>query len=193
VTRVRLRDYPSDDELARLYATPHQHTKWEDHKLRVAVTAEVGCWLGPYRSIADLSCGDAAIARRVAYAGSPQLPAASLHLGDYATGYHHAGPIEKTINEIPDVDLFICSETIEHLADPDLILRMIRTKASTLLLSTPIGETPGVGNLEHVWGWDVDDVGGMLDEAGWHQVILNRLEFKLRGYVYNYQIWGCTR
>jgi 2-polyprenyl-3-methyl-5-hydroxy-6-metoxy-1,4-benzoquinol methylase len=197
VTVKQLRDYPDDAELARLYAQPHDHHRWVDHELRVAVTVDVGLQLpaqagrGPYTSVADLSCGNGTIPARIA---AEQHGHAEVYLGDYAVRYHYHGPLEKTLNEISDVDLYVCSETIEHLRDPNAVLRRIRAKAQVLLLSTPIGETapalgPG-GNPEHVWGWGVDDVGVMLRNAGWDPVIVNQLQ--LIKSVYDFQIWACT-
>lgn len=193
MTLVRLRDYPTDAELARLYARPHDHTRYPpDHELRVAVTIQIGRWIGPHASIADLSCGNGAIPNGIA-AGQigRSLAQPDMYLGDFASGYPYHGPLEQTLEEIPDVDLYVCSETIEHVRDPTEVLNAIHRKSRKLLLSTPIGETVPTDNPEHVWGWDVDDVGEMLHHTGWTVDVCNRLE--LRRYVYDFQIWGCTR
>lgn len=134
--------------------------------------------------MADLSCGDATIAK------SLNMEDDVIYLGDYGLGYEFQGPLEKTINEIPDVDLYICSETIEHLDDPDLALRMIRDKTKYLVLSTPNGEDHD-GNPEHYWGWNQDDVYDMLTSAGFEPVIYQELNFFEPHNIYNYQIWGC--
>lgn len=196
MTRIQLRDYPTDEELSRLYARPHDHTRYPpDHELRVAVTIQIGRWIGPHTSIADLSCGNGTILNGIA-AGQigRSLAQPNMYLGDFASGYPYHGPLEQTIHEIPDVDLFVCSETIEHVRDPDAVLKMIRMKSQKLLLSTPIGETtpalsPG-GNPEHVWGWGIEDVEKMLRTAGWTWKVLNRLE--MVDYVYDFQIWACS-
>jgi hypothetical protein len=173
------------EQLAQVYRAPHDHTRWADHLLRVDVTIQVARWLAALngcRSVADLSCGDAAIARA--------LDMDTVILGDFAPGYEHQGPIEDTLDRIGPVDLFVCSETVEHLDDPDAVLKQIHTKARCLVLSTPVGET-GDGNPEHYWGWDTDDVAAMLVGAGWRTVSLT--EIKLRpNWVYDYQIWACT-
>lgn len=190
MTVVKLRDYPTDEELARLYAVPHDHRRYPaDHDIRVRQTIEVGRWLAkhhrPVKSIADLSCGNAAIANGIAQADT------TLYLGDYAPGYEFTGPIEQTLDQLPQVDMLICSETIEHLRAPQDVLEQIWGKARSLVLSTPIGETDGTGNPEHVWGWEVGDIREMLGHVGWTVKILTRLE--LPDYVYDFQIWGCLR
>lgn len=183
--RTRLRPAYSPEQLAHVYTTPHDHTRWPDHLLRVDVTIQVARWLAALngcRSVADLSCGNAAIAR--------SLGMDTVILGDFAAGYEHRGPIEDTIGQIPAVDLFVCSETVEHLDDPDAVLRKIRAKARHLVLSTPIDEADD-GNPEHYWGWGTADVGDMLQAAGWQAVSLT--EVKLRPtWTYDYQIWACA-
>jgi hypothetical protein len=182
--RVRLRPAYSREQLAQLYAKPHDHTQWIDHHLRVGVTVEFARWFVAcgVQTVADLSCGDATIAR------SLDIAEENLLLGDFAPGYKWTGPIEDTIHRIRDVDLFICSETLEHLDDPDKVLKELRAKTRYLVLSTPEGET-STGNPEHYWGWDSAEVGRMLQAAGFTPEIHTVLE--LREYGYDFQIWGC--
>lgn len=184
--RVRLRPMPTADELARLYAVPHDHTRWVDHLFRVDITtAMANLLLPPDGTLADLSCGNAAIARRLQDARR-----AKITLGDFAPGYEHTGPIEQTIDLIDPVDLFISSETIEHLDDPDTVLAKIRRKTDRLILSTPDGETNDQ-NPEHVWGWDAEAVEQMLRDAGFHPDIHTTVDTRPWGGVYSFQIWAC--
>lgn len=184
--RRRLRATPTPAELAELYRTPHEHTRWADHIIRVDVTSAVAVHLvGPGARVADLSCGDATIARRLAAAKH-----AELVLGDYAPGYPHTGPIETTIDTIDPVDLFLCCETLEHLDDPDLVLKAIRAKTEQLVISTPDGERDD-SNPEHVWSWGADDVERMLTGAGFAPTIYLSLDLRPAGYLYCYQIWVC--
>src|SRR5213076_938668 len=139
--RMRLRPAYSEAELAELYPVPHDHTRWPDHLLRVAETIKLARELVPEPLVvADLSCGDAAIARA--------LDAEITILGDLAPGYEITGPIERTILPVPSADLFICSETVEHLDDPDTVLKHIRKRCRALVLSTPLAEFTPV-NPEH--------------------------------------------
>ena len=186
--RTRLRPMPDAAELARMYATPHDHTQWLDHQMRVDVTADLATyWLRPGGMVADLSCGDATIVRRLV-ARRQVTPI----LGDLAPGYELCGPIEETIAQIPHVDMFICSETLEHVDDPDKLLRLIRDKTDLLVLSTPDGEIDGTRNREHVWGWDAEAVEGMLRGAGFDPRIKNLLDLRPAGGEYCFQVWVVT-
>ena len=186
--RERLRPMPSQDELDTMYAVPHDHTQWQDHIFRVDITSAIAQNLIPYgATIADLSCGDAVIANRLAESHQSRR----VFLGDYAPGYEYTGPIEETIHQIPKVDLFICSETIEHVDDPDLVLREIRRKCQWILLSTPDGEHAGVNNPQHLWGWDSEAMEKMLRDAGFTPRIHTVVDPRPSGCVYAYQIWAC--
>ena len=143
-------------------------TRWPDHRVRVAETIGLGREMmnmfGHQSVIADLSCGDAVIPRDLI--GYSTMPAKRVILGDIAPGYELCGPIEQTLDQITFAGLFVCTETIEHLDDPDAVLRKIRGRAGMLLLSTPLGET-AARNPEHYWGWDEQGVEEMLQAAGW--------------------------
>lgn len=186
--RRRLRSKYPDDYLKAIYRTPHNSNNWEDHKVRVRQTIALGreAIVPEGGFIADLSCGNAAIANDLA-----EHFRAEPFLGDYAPGYLYHGPIEKTIHDLgPNVNLFVCSETIEHLDEPDNVLREIRKRAGQLLLSTPIGEND-TNNPEHYWGWDEEAVEAMLDSAGWKPRLRTSLSFFSPDFPYNYQIWLC--
>lgn len=181
--RKRLRPQWSPEQLAEIYATPHDHKRWgHGHWLRVEATIVLGTWMVTdfgLRSGADLSCGNGEILNR--------LPLSQRLLGDYASGYVYKGEIENTIDHIPDVDLFVCSETIEHLDEPEAVLCQIRAKSRYLLLSTPIGEDD-LGNPEHLWGWDQEAVKAMLEDCGWEVIARNDLILED---TYSYQIFAC--
>ena len=125
----RLRPAHDAATLASIYAQPHDANRWEDHRQRVAasiafIEARSKRYAG---TIADLSCGNGAIARGVAF------PDDTVILGDFAPGYDITGPIEQTIDDIPHVDLFICSETLEHVDDPALVLGKIRADRKSVV------------------------------------------------------------
>lgn len=191
MTRQRLRPAYSDAELQRLYRRPHDHRRWPDHRLRVTATVDVARWMLHPRidevpaaagRAADLSCGNGAILNAV--------PAAVRYFGDFAPGWEYTGPIEQTISELPrDVDLFICSETIEHLHDPDGVLKQIRGRARTLVLSTPVDAFDDP-NPEHYWAWSRDDVEQMLTAAGFTTQVYTAVDFRPHSGPYCFGIWG---
>lgn len=182
--RERLRPAHPAELLGKYYAQPHEHFGNADHRIRVAITIQVAkALVGSVESAADLACGDAAIICAV--------PAKRRYWGDFAPGWPLAGPIDETINQIPHVDLFVCTETIEHLDDPDTVLKAIREKTTYLLLSTPVGCFHDT-NPEHYWAWDREAVENMLHTAGFSVATYVELDLTAAGpdhYVFG--IWGC--
>lgn len=188
MTRKRLRPAYTEQELRDLYRTPHDHRRWPDHHLRVDVTVKVAQWMAGdgVGSAADLSCGNGAVLKEV--------PARRKFFGDYAYGpdleFH--GPIEKTLTQLPqDVDLFVCSETLEHVDDPDAVLAQIRGRARRMVLSTPVEAWNDV-NPEHYWAWSREDVEAMLTTAGWSPYVYTAVDFRPIGLPYCFGIWGLT-
>lgn len=181
--RRQLRPFYSPGELAAVYAGGYDHTRWPDHVERVAKTAavldEFAAETGS-ATVADLSCGDGAIV------GLSEHPWRERHLDDITLG----GPIERTIEALEPVDMFVCSETLEHVEDPDDLLAKIRTRAKHLLLTTPCGEDDD-DNPEHYWGWDTGDIRQMLTAAGWSDCRVELFSPESVAY-YTFQIWRCS-
>lgn len=183
----RLRPAPTADQLAAMYPVPHDHRLYgRGHHERVEATialAKVGLdWPFLPMTIADLSCGNGAIVEALAREGDP------TYLGDLAAGHLLHGPIEQTITLIPNVDVFVCSETIEHVDDPATVLAAARWKANQLVLSTPL-ECWEDSNDEHLWAWDIDGVEGFLVAAGWTPKAFASVDSREYGEPYLYGIW----
>jgi SAM-dependent methyltransferase len=192
VMRTRLRErHPDEAAFYReRYPTGYHHTEWPDHVERVAETVRFAAEAvpGPLSSVADLSCGDGDLAVQLADC----MDARTLVLGDVnpesvtaqacrtppANGWwrltHYiTGSLPESLAHYPDGEragLFVCSETLEHLDDPDAFLSALRPVAERLLLTTPVGEATD-GNPEHYWGWDCEGVAAMLDAAGFTYVM----------------------
>lgn len=183
--RRRLRPAYSPEELKSIYSSTYDHTRWEDHKDRINKTIDFALRHAPApSSIMDLSCGDAAIAR-----GIQQGRDIPVVLGDFVPGNEFVGPIERTLLDIEDAgvetDMFILSETLEHLDNPDMVLRHIRECSNSLLLSTPCDET--IPNPEHYWAWGAADVANMLFSANWEIRAFEFLEYPELDV--RYQLW----
>jgi hypothetical protein len=177
----RLRAKWSDEEMAKIYATPHDHTQWKDHVLRVNRTLEIAQGIKEIKSVADLSAGNAFIINA--------LGISERYIGDYAPRYEYTGAIEQTIEQIPKVELFILSETLEHIDNPIALLKQIRAKTKYLLLTTPHAKWNDE-NQEHYWAWDKDGIAELLAEAGFETISFELLELA-QSYYYDYQIWVC--
>jgi hypothetical protein len=181
--RAQLRPFYTPEQRAVLYGSTYRHEKWEDHRHRVAHTAGVLAGMEP-ASVADLSCGDGAVVAQAKLT-------CRVVLGDITPGWDVAGPVEETIALIKPVDVFVCSETLEHVQDPDGLLRAIRAVAKRLLLTTPDGET-GSENPEHYWGWNRDDLAPMMEAAGWApEVPAEQYVPPVPNPYYAFQVWRC--
>lgn len=139
-------------------------------------------------TLADLSCGNAAVLTGI----EKRFPVQSVSLitGDIAPGWTYEGPIEETILQIPQSDLFVCAETLEHLDDPDSVLKAIREKARALVLSTPVWSWDDT-NGQHLWAWSVGDILLMLEAVNWRCIEYSEVDTTLYGESYVYGIWGC--
>lgn len=200
----RLRPLPSPDELAVMYATPHDHRLYgRGHGERVVSTIALARGVlgdGDRRTVVDLSCGNGEIARRIV------APGGDVHLGDLfglpemgAPGeYGYVGPIEETMGRLPielvgahDGVTWVLSETLEHLDDPTRTLERIRGYARHLVLSTPI-DCWDDDNTEHLWAWDRTDVEMLLDGCGWDAGYFVDVDSRTYGETYRYGIWVCS-
>lgn len=186
--RNRQRPQWTPDELARIYAGPHDHRVLSPgHDLRIARTIAIARLVFPDpTSVADLSTGNGVIANAL---GAPDVI-----LGDYAPGFDHRGPIEETIDLVPHVDVFICAETLEHLWEPDEVLIKIREKASALVCSVPISHcSEDDQNGEHYWAFDQEGAEKMLRDTGWDPVIYEQVTAAPGSVNPTYQcgLWGC--
>jgi hypothetical protein len=180
--RKQLRPFYTPAEYARVYNETYNHTYWSDHIERVRYTIEIlDLFADASRSetVADLSCGDGAILNGSTHPWREKI------LGDYTT----TGPIEEAIRDIPHVDMFVLSETLEHMQDPDTLLRQIRVKADHLLLTTPNGEYNDQ-NPQHYWGWDTYAIEDMLHQSGCYNSD-SRLFTPQSNKYYTFQVWTC--
>ena len=173
----RLRPTYTEEELAEVYDHQYFHNRWWDHKQRIKETIRIGRLIENLTSIADLSAGDGAIINGI--------EADIKILGDYFPAFEYCGKIEDTIQQIPKVDLFISSETLEHVDNPLEMLKSIRPKTKWLLLSTPENNWDD-DNPEHYWAWDKEGVQELLEQAGFEPVYFESIPIH-----YTHQIWIC--
>ena len=181
--RVRLRPAHTADDLAKIYDKPYVHTKWQEHERRVAWTIKRLNHFITLRSeiarVADLSCGDGAILKGLV--GPVDRIYGDLVFTDLLDVI---GPIEESVQSV-GADLLICSETLEHLDDPDTFLRDAATNFKFIAIPTPLGETEPEKNWEHYWGWDLIGVNDMLRDTGWFPLVQETLPMDF----YTYQFW----
>lgn len=188
---TQLRPFYTPHELAHVYSAQYQHAHWLDHIERVQYTVGVidaYAKLHDLQTIADLSCGDGAIVRQT-IRDWQRVVLGDLVPGD---GVTRVGPLHETLPTLrhSPVDLYVCSETLEHVEDPLATLQMIRAITKHLVLTTPCGETDDE-NPQHYWGWDQDGLDELLAKAGFterhsHLFTPRSVEY------YTFQVWQCS-
>jgi hypothetical protein len=194
--KKRLRKNPTAKELAKLYPVPHDHVLYgRGHGERVDVAIDLAETVllfennefefEKYMLIADLSTGNAVIPTKIKKFFANR---GNLILGDFAKGYEFTGSIEKTIDEIPSVDFFICSETLGHIAAPENLLLKLSKKTKYLLITTPIDAWDDT-NIEHIWAWSKQDVEDICAAAGFIPLDFTNVDSREYGEPYNYGIW----
>lgn len=169
-----------------MYARPHNSEHSVFHQTRIEATilaVKALCLAHEPAKFADLSCGDAKIARAVSHLCDGQ------YLGDLAPGYQYHGAIEHTVGYVDVVDVFVLSETIEHVADPQWLLDELATVTHNLVLTTPLDEQAEARNPEHVWSFTGQDINDMLYQAGFSIREGSVLHLKQYGCEYDFQIW----
>lgn len=204
MTRIRLRDLRPEGEAvfyARTYPDGYRHDSWPDHVERVKASADlIERYRTLIRSAADLSCGDGALLNMIsrhltrAVLGDLNGVPASAAVSCHAQVLETIGPaaLPHSLEHLEPVDLFILSETIEHMDDPDDLLRRIGDVSRYLFLSTPLSEDAGSGNTEHYWSWGQDDMHRMLEAAGWSPLeleLLRPVSTRDMPGAYTYQLW----
>lgn len=213
MTRIRLRESrTAADEAAyyaQVYPDGYRHDRWPDHVERVKASADMieryADWV---HSAADLSCGDGALLNLISHRleravlgdlnGVPVSAAVSCRARVLET--IGAAALPDSLTHLEPVDLFILSETLEHLDDPDDLLARLTGHARHLFLSTPLEEPADSGNREHYWSWGQGDVHTMLQAAGWEPLEVSLLVPRSTRHLpdaYTYQMWmavnpGCA-
>lgn len=169
------------ERLAQVYANQYQHTYWPSHKDRVQVTVEIAQRLidaEGIKTIADFSAGDRAVVQALRRYDE-------AHLADITDD--GVDIVERLRKETRTFDLFICTETIEHVEQPWTLLEEIAPRTRWLLLSTPLDEDPNENNWEHYWSFEAVDIDDLLVQSGFPHGVLTT--YRPDTGPYTYQIW----
>ncbi|MEU6234409.1 methyltransferase domain-containing protein [Kitasatospora sp. NPDC047058] len=124
------------------------------------------------RTVSDLGCGDGGLLSL--------LQAAGLACWGYDfQPSNRAGWQERGVRAFP-LDAFgadrnlvspgtvaVCTEVLEHLADPHEAVRWIGGTARFLVASSPWNETPASHDECHAWAWDHDGYRALIEQGGY--------------------------
>jgi len=191
--RTRLDRSPVDYQVLRTNET------WPEHTLRTFVTAGSITWLEP-QSVIDPACGDGSLVRTahsqrpIPYAVLSDLSRKNVQamkpwLPDgWGTDVDDAlALLGSQIND--SYDVVVLTEVLEHLVDPDALLREARRIGKYLVVSSPEMRTDQIdSNPEHLWMFDENGYRIMLEGAGWEVGPKTKLSFDS---MYDFQIWVC--
>lgn len=179
----RLRRVHDAATLREIYGKPYDSSQWEEHTNRVNWTiTRLNEFLKLNSDIDrayDLSCGDGRILREIS-------GVKTRHFGDLvpAEHLHFVGDITKNVRKVSG-DLLICSETLEHLDDPEDFLRAASERFKWICVTTPLGEFDTKKNYEHYWGWDLWGISEMFHETDWRPTWVDSFNQP----YYTYQFW----
>lgn len=154
------------------YQVRRSNDAWPIHKIRTLVTGGMIAWLRP-GTVCDPACGDASLLQtahllhpiQLGYLGDISHPSME-NLDITFPNRRYVQDAAKTLEGAPPVDLVVLTEFLEHVQDPDSILRLARQKGTMLVASSPLNENES--NPEHFWAWDGEGYQEMLKETGWN-------------------------
>jgi len=119
----------------------------------------------------DLGCGDGGMLQMLKSTGvqaigfdfQPSNVAGWVERGveAYAVNF-----VEDWGIEVPDADVYMITEVLEHLADPHTMVHLIRERDAQIVASSPHDEHAGSHDECHAWAWDVEGYAKMMTDAG---------------------------
>lgn len=184
---------------------------WRDHRWDSNFIERPRLWasavalaLGTPGTVCDPACGDATVVLQA----HNLSPIEFALLGDISPdtieklvpadlpflSKRQVGDVFDTLRGLPDAPLthaIVLTEILEHLDDPDALLRLAREKARWLVASSPIVPDGNDHTTQHKWAFDMDGYREMLVTAGWEPVVWFTANAEGHPYASGFQVWGC--
>jgi len=193
--RVRLENPPWD------YVNHWRDHRWDANwierpRLWTSATALA---LGAPETVCDPACGDASVVtaahalspikRAILGDISPDTVAKLVPLDPGFEVDRRVADASKTLRSLDHVDAIVLTEFLEHIIDPDAVLRLARQKARWLVASSPI--TDGRDHTkQHYWAFDMEGYREMLEEAGWKPKAWFTANCEAHPYGLGFQVWA---
>jgi 2-polyprenyl-3-methyl-5-hydroxy-6-metoxy-1,4-benzoquinol methylase len=181
------------------YQVERSNEQWVDHQARALVTGALIAWQKP-TSVLDPACGDGSIVLASmrhhnpdkVYLSDVSIPSIS-RLVDKGLPAHiiaRADDIYDALARAPRVGMVVLTEILEHVEDPERILRLARETSGMLVASSPEMRHGQVDtNPEHLWMFDGFGYNEMLADSGWTATHKTHMSFP--DLIYDFGIWVC--
>jgi 2-polyprenyl-3-methyl-5-hydroxy-6-metoxy-1,4-benzoquinol methylase len=126
--------------------------------------------------VVDLGCGDGGLLSLLS-----RLPFTNVLGFDFQPS-NKEGWLERNVNaqamnfvddfhKVPDADVYVMTEVLEHLTDPHAMVRNIRRHPQTqLVASSPWTEHSTSHDACHAWAWDEEGYKQLMWQAGFKVV-----------------------
>jgi cyclopropane fatty-acyl-phospholipid synthase-like methyltransferase len=125
-------------------------------------------------SVSDLGCGDGGLLSLLAnlrgvdawgYDFQPSNAAGWVERGVHAT---YADVFGRDRDTVVYGDIVVCTEVLEHVADPHGSLRYFASKPAVkyLVCSSPWNENADIRDDCHAWAWDMPGYRALVEQAG---------------------------
>lgn len=152
------------------------HLEQHDHGQRLRMTHHFARLVTAgleLRSTVDLGCGDGGLLYLLGGDswGYDLCPANVIAA---RTERHVTAVLLDVVGEPEGItwgDLAICTEMLEHLADPHAFVKLIAANARAVVASSPVNEDDKAHYEYHAWAWDMAGYRAMFESAGFEVTI----------------------
>lgn len=149
---------------------PHLEQPVHRGRLDAAAGAVLRACVGiDWPVVVDLGCGDGGLLsllpEHITATGFDFQPSNQAGWADRAVIAYGWNFVEQW-DEIPQADVYVMTEVLEHLNDPHEMVRRVRRRNAQLVASSPWTETYESHDECHAWAWDMEGYANMIRTAG---------------------------
>lgn len=159
-----------------IYRVAYHHSQDKHAALRILCAGSLASYLHQFyskkiKTVIDLGCGDGGLLEKIKHLGwniqGVDLAIENVKFAREKLGESTILHEDMTKNNYKS-DLAIICETLEHLVDPEDIIRRIDCKF--LIASVPCNESKERHSLYHLWAWEKGELATWLEGFGFHTI-----------------------